>query len=178
MKEDKEFIEQWIITLELNNKLQKDVMTWKMVHISQWVNFLLKRWIPFTNVIFKDGPWEISVKDLVFFQEEPNSVFGPELNFMMKSYPSMVGNIIMKLFKINLKSDSSMVILTMDLIWTEFSQLGCQKKSLNGLPVGLMLKEKKKSMLWHWVSSKVFKSLIDIKRWKSELMVKRTKCTY
>lgn len=116
IKEDKEYLERWMITSRTNSKPPKDVMIWRMEFIFPWVNYLLTLWTLFMNVIFKDGQSETSVKDLEFSQEELNSVFGLELNSTMKFYQSTAGNIITKLFKTNFKSDSNMAILTMDLI--------------------------------------------------------------
>ncbi len=58
-------------------------------------DYLLMPWILSINVIYKGGLLEISVGDLAFYLKELNSVFGPELNFMINSYQNMDGNIIM-----------------------------------------------------------------------------------
>lgn len=87
-----------------NNKLLTEEMILKMELISQWPDYLHMLSIPCMNVIFKDGPSEISAEDSVSYLKELNSLFGQEHNFMMKFSPNMVGNIIMMPCKLNSKS--------------------------------------------------------------------------
>lgn len=69
--------------------------------ISVWEDYLPTLSILCMNAISKDGQLEISAEGLVSYQEELSSLSGQELNFMMKSFPSMDGNIIMTPWKLN-----------------------------------------------------------------------------
>lgn len=100
------------------------------------------------NAIYKDGLLEISVRGSVSYHKELNSVSGPELNFMINSYPSMAGNIITNAFKENIKMTNTN-IATMDSTLTSSNPIDYLTKSSNGATETLTLKENNNNTLKH-----------------------------
>lgn len=76
-------------------------MILKMELTSVWADYHPTLLILCMNAISKDGQLEISAEGSVFYQEEPSSLSGQELNFMTKSSPNMDGNTITTPCKLN-----------------------------------------------------------------------------
>lgn len=95
------FIEQWTTGSNKNNKCLAEETILKMELISVWADYHPTLLILCMNVISKDGQLEISAEGSVFYQEEPSSLSGQELNFMTKSSPNMDGNTITTPCKLN-----------------------------------------------------------------------------
>lgn len=146
--------------------------------ISQWEDYPHMLSTPCTNATSKGGLWEISARDLVSFPKEPSSSFGQGPNSTMKSSLNTDGNTTTKLYKMSSKSVNKVVmsIMAWTLILSEAQ--GCLIKLWSGILTELMLKEKLKSIPWHWKSWIRCKSSIATKNYKLEPTANKTKCTY
>lgn len=82
----------------------------------------------------------------------------------------------MKLSNKNLNQERSMDMSIMDLICTLSSLQGCLSQQSSGTTIELTLKESKNNTHYRSKSSRSYKSLTGIKRWKQAPMVKKTRC--